>query len=154
MKKLLLIIIAFTFYSALDAQITIAEARALPEGTNVTVEGIVTNGSELGIIRYMQDATAGIAVYPGNGSVGNFPNDVQRGDIIQVSGPLKSFNELLEIDPVESYTVISSGNALPDPIMATPDDIREETEGQLMQISGVTFDDGCLLYTSPSPRDA
>jgi len=64
MKKI--IITALLFVGILTtgyAQENILEAREMPIGTVVTVKGIATNGSELGIIRYMQDATAGIAAY-------------------------------------------------------------------------------------------
>jgi len=40
------------FQSAI-AQMDIADARALAEGTVVTVRGIATNGGEQGIIRYL-----------------------------------------------------------------------------------------------------
>ncbi len=65
MKKLILFLTLFLFCisSFSYAQISIQEARNLPAGTVVTVKGIATNGSEMGIIRYFQDGTAGIAAY-------------------------------------------------------------------------------------------
>ena len=146
MKNYIILALCLCFYLNINAQISIADARALSIGTEVEVEGIVTNGSELGIIRYLQDGTAGIAAYPGNGSVGDLPGDVQRGDIIRVRGPLKEFNNLLEIDPILEYTVLSSGNDLPDPVLAQADDINEDFEGQLMQINGATFDEGGSIF--------
>ena len=130
----------------MSAQITIAEARATALGEEVTVEGVVTNGFELGIIRYIQDGTAGIAVYPGSGSVGDFPDEVSRGDFIRVRGTLKVFNELLEIDPVLEYTVLSSSNPLPDPLPINPSEINEAIEGQLVKIENVTFTDGGSVF--------
>jgi len=130
----------------LHAQIDISEARATGLGTEVTVEGIVTNGFELGIIRYIQDGTAGIAAYPGSGSVGDFPNDVQRGDLVRLRGVLKEFNALLEIDPVLEYEVISSGNPLPAPVVVTPDAIGENLEGQLVTIENANFIDGGSVF--------
>ena len=144
--KVIFFIIVNLSAASLLSQIDISEARSLPLGTEVTVEGVVTNGFELGIIRYIQDGTAGIAVYPGNGSVGDFPSDVSRGDLIRVRGTLKVFNELLEIDPVLEYEVLSSSNDLPDPLVVTPDEIDEELEGQLVTINGVTFDDGGSVF--------
>jgi len=67
----------------LHAQQDIARARALGSGATVTVSGVVTNGEELGTIRYMQDHTAGIAVYSTEMS------GVQRGDSVTVTGTLK-----------------------------------------------------------------
>ena len=54
------------------AQTPIDQARNLPVGTSATVSGIVTNGSEFGSIRYVQDATGGLALFPGTGSTGGF----------------------------------------------------------------------------------
>ncbi len=145
-KNLFSTILFLLLVGSAYTQIDISEARSLPEGTEVTVEGIVTNGSELGIIRYLQDGTAGIAAYPGSGSTGDFPGDVQRGDLIRVRGPLKSFNELLEIDPILEYEVLSSGNPLPDALDITPDMIDEALEGQLVVIDGVKFEDGGSVF--------
>src|SRR5687768_9089610 len=82
--------------------ITIAQARSLATGSAVTVKGIVTSGAELGIIRYLQDGTAGITAYSTDLS------NVLRGDSLLLTGILKNYNGLLEIDPVTSFTIINS----------------------------------------------
>ena len=41
----------------------IATARSQGIGSIVTITGVVTNGDELGPIRYIEDATAGMALY-------------------------------------------------------------------------------------------
>ncbi len=147
MNKLFTLILVMTFgLTTAQAQIDISAARNMGEGSTVTVEGIVTNGAELGIIRYLQDDTGGIAAYPGTGSTGNFPIDVTLGDRIQVSGPLKSFNGLLEIDPIESYTVMSSNNPIPAPLVGTPNDVKEENEGKLMTMDAVNFTNAGNLF--------
>ncbi|QGY43427.1 T9SS type A sorting domain-containing protein [Maribellus comscasis] len=102
-------------------------------GQQVTVSGIVTNGDELGSIRYFQDETAGLAAY------GTSLADIKRGDSIMITGTLKDYRNLLELDPIESVTVISSGNELPAPLTLTIDEIGEDNEGQLVQINNVTF---------------
>jgi phosphatidylserine/phosphatidylglycerophosphate/cardiolipin synthase-like enzyme len=117
----------------MNAQISIDSARTLGVGATVTVRGIVTNGGELGPIRYMQDLTAGIAVY--SSSLSN----VNRGDSIEVTGTIKSYNALLEIDPVTSFTVLSTGNTLPTPEITVPDSLNENREAELLRINGVTF---------------
>ena len=55
------------------AQQNIADVRSLV-GQEVTVSGIVTNGDELGKVRYFQDETAGLAAY------GSTMNGIERGD--------------------------------------------------------------------------
>ena len=140
--KLLFTFLAFFSAIQLFAQQNIADVRN-SVGQNVTVTGIVTNGDELGSIRYFEDGTAGLAAY------GSKLANVKRGDSILISGTLKDYNNLLEIDPVESVTIISSGNDLPTPKLITIDQISENYEGQLIQINNIeienangTFDGG------------
>jgi len=134
MKKLtsLLIFLMLLGYQGFSQSITIAAARALPEGSTVTVRGVVTNGSELGVIRYFQDGTAGIAAYSSSMS------SVIRGDSVLVTGVTKNYNYLLELDPVSSFSAIAPVN-LPTPIIITPSGINESKEGQLCKMIGVTF---------------
>lgn len=113
------------------AQTTISEARNQSVGTLVTVSGIVTNGDELGTIRYMQDNTAGIGVYD------DALLEVKRGDSITVIGYLEDYNNLLEIGNVSLLTVHSSGNDLPEPVLLTIDEIGESYEGELIKVEGV-----------------
>jgi len=126
-----------TLYSTY-AQTDIANARTFALNSTVTVTGIVTNGSELGIIRYIEDGTAGIACYPGSGSVTFTPS---RGDSITVTGTLKDYNGLLEIDPITSVTILNTGNTI-TPALITPIQIGEATEGELVQIDNLVFDAG------------
>ena len=140
-KSLIFALFLLSIFSLSYAQNTILEARAMPEGTVVTVKGIATNGSELGIIRYFQDATAGIAAY------GSMVSSSNRGDTITVTGTLKIYNQLLELDPLTSVVVNSTGNPLPDPIVLTPNQISEPYEGRLLKIQDVLFNDAGLLFT-------
>ncbi len=141
MKKFYIItLIICTVFSSGYAQNTILDARGMV-GQSVTVKGIVTNGSELGPIRYLQDNTAGIAAY------GSAINDVKRGDSVTISGTVKSYNQLLELDPITKVVVRSSGNPLPDPIVLTPDQISETYESRLVRINNVVFDNGGQAFT-------
>jgi len=134
MNKLLILLgAAFLSAQTIFAQGTIAEARALPLGTTVTVRGVVTNGSELGAIRYLQDATAGIAAY--SYSMGT----VKRGDSITVTGVLKNYNYLLELDPVNSFTVLAEGKPLPEPQVITPNQMGESYEAEIVRINQALF---------------
>lgn len=140
-RTLLLLAIPLFYHSSVFAQvIDIADARALPSGTVVKVRGVVTNGPELGRIRYLQDGTAGIAAYPGDGSQPGFESAVTIGDSIEVTGPTTVFQGLLEITPIISYSVISSGNVVPAPLPISVTDLSDDLEGQLVQLSCVTFD--------------
>jgi hypothetical protein len=60
--------------------ITISAAHGQPIGNTVTVKGVVLNGGELGVIRYIYDGTAAVAVY------GSTISSVNRGDTLKVTG--------------------------------------------------------------------
>lgn len=112
---------------------TIQDARNGAIGQTVTISGVVTNGSELGNIRYMQDATAGLAAFGSNLS------SVMRGDSISATGVLYDFNGLLELSPTSSF--VNHGPAV---VNATPQilpitSINESKESQLVRIENVTF---------------
>ncbi|TNE72047.1 MAG: hypothetical protein EP333_08305, partial [Bacteroidetes bacterium] len=132
MKKLVLIASAlFTTYSF--GQANIADARNYSVGQTVTVSGVVTNGSELGNIRYMQDGTAGIAAF------GSSISSVQRFDSITVTGQISEFSGLLEVAPITN--VVNHGQAViqPTPISITIPTAGESLESQLIAINNVTF---------------
>ncbi len=133
MKIFYIITLAIScIFSSVNAQSTILEARGMV-GQVVTVKGIVTNGSELGSIRYLQDSTAGIAAY------GSQVSNIKRGDSVTITGTVKSYNELLELDPITNIVIRSSGNPLPAPIVLTPDQISEKYESRLVKVNKVVF---------------
>lgn len=133
MKKVLLsiAIVSASFYNV--AQTDIANARTFGIGQTVTVSGVVTNGSELGSIRYMQDNTAGIAAYGGP------ITGVNRYDSVTVTGPLIEFSGLLEISTVTN--VVNHGPAVitPVPQQLPILSFTESKESQLAQVLNVTF---------------
>ena len=157
MKKITLLVLlaCATAGQAVRAQtaITIAAARAqAPTANNVagpivTVRGIVTNGLELGsgvsIIRYIQDGTAGIGVYTTTtGALAATVNSLVPGDSIIVTGGLKMFRGLLEVDPVNSLTVLAGNRPLPAPAVFTTANFTsayaEQYESQLVRLNGLT----------------
>ncbi|RSK43639.1 phospholipase D-like domain-containing protein [Hymenobacter perfusus] len=146
MKQVLLLASLLGAASWLPAQaqtaITIAQARAQApafnaSGATVTLRGVVTNGPELGVIRYMQDGTAGIGVY----STTLTPN-VRPGDSIIVTGTLKDYRGLLELDPVASLTVLAGNRPLPTPVSfpsaSAAAAYAEQYEGQLVKLANAT----------------
>jgi len=130
---------------------TIAAARAQAIGALVTVRGVVTNGAELGKIRYMQDGTAGIAAFPGAGSVAGFETAVKLGDSIEVKGALVDYNGLLEISPITAYKIIASNQPLPSPKPLLLSGLAEALEGQLVSIDCTSFMDAGSVFNSTGP---
>lgn len=117
---------------SVNAQATIADARNFAIGQTVTIKGVVTNGSELGPIRYVQDGTAALPAY------GTNLNSVSRGDSITVTGTLYDYSGLLELSPTTSFT--NHGQVtLPAPMPVPLSAINEMIESQLVRVDNVTF---------------
>lgn len=121
------------------AQSDILDARNnFSIGQEVTVTGIVTNDGSLGSVRYIQDASAGIAIYPGQNWDGF--TEPMPGDEITVTGLITEFNGLLEVGPdLSEVTINSTDNPLPEPAVITPAQMNESYEGQLVRINAAVF---------------
>ncbi|UOQ71255.1 phospholipase D-like domain-containing protein [Hymenobacter cellulosilyticus] len=116
---------------------TIASARAKGVGAAVAVRGTVSNGSELGAIRYLQDKEAGVAAYATTTAF----TSLGVGDSIEVRGTLKNFNGILEIDPVTSVTVLGRNRPLTvaEVDVATASSVYAEVyESRLVRVNGNT----------------
>ncbi len=141
MKKITTLFVALLCFSYVSkAQfITIAAARAKPVGTVVTVRGRVLNSSELGTtIRYFQDATGALSAYYSSTTVPTF-STTNRGDSIEVTGTIKDFNNLLELDPITSFSLIGSTNVIIPPLSITPVGLAEVNESRLVKLSNGLF---------------
>lgn len=132
MKKLLFNLAIFVIGQQALAQ-SIAQVRNLGIGQTVTVSGVVTNGSELGPIRYLQDGTAGIACY------GNNLSTVQKGDSITATGVLFEFSGLLELSPTNSFTNHGQAVVQPTALIIPIPSAGENLEGQLVRLDNVSF---------------
>lgn len=119
---------------------TILLAQQAGAGANVTITGIVTNGTEMGnVVRYVQDFGGGIAIYPGTAWT-TFPAP-NRGDQVTITGTLTSFSGLLEMGPTITSVVVNATNQpLPTPQLVTPSQLGEAYEGELVTIENVVFD--------------
>lgn len=120
--------------------LTLKAARALGAGSTVTVRAVVLNGPEMGNVRYVQDADAGLALYAQPAKLPGF-GELRAGDSIQVTGQLKAYNGLLEMDPVASVHKLASGlrlHAVKVPVAQAATAFAEANEGRLVEITGVT----------------
>ena len=125
--------------SAVDETITIAEARALPNGETATVQGSIS--APIGLFRYdelwAQDATAGIDVY------GVSPSGLQLGDIIEITGEIDEYNGKKEIIPADvSAIVLVDRGVPPAPVMTDTVNINENSEGWLVALKGTVSNAG------------
>ncbi len=107
-------------------------------GQTVTVTGVVTSDDNLGSVRYLQDATAGIALYPGQ-DWSAWEATPQIGDSLSVTGEITEYNGLLEVGPNLTDVSFFGQGTLPTPLDITPAQMGEDLEGQLVRVNGVTF---------------
>jgi len=135
MRKYFLLLFSFFFFfqDIYSQSISIAEARSKAIGTVVMVSGIASNGAEFGVIRFIQDSTAGIAIYD------NSLSDIERGDSVVVTGELTEFNGLLEISNVTAWQHFTLGKEIAPIDLNPADAFQESREGQLVRVKNVTF---------------
>ncbi len=134
MRHLILLLTFLPAFQFLFAQpVSISEARSKSPGTVVTVSGIAANGAEFGTIRFIQDASAGIAVYD------NALTDIERGDSVVVSGELVDFNGLLEISNVTAWERFPLGKMLEPKELGLDEAYSEDYQAQLIRVKNVTF---------------
>jgi len=118
--------------------IPIAQARGVPSGTLVTIEGTVT--AEPGIFKdfgqnrklYMQDGTGGVLVYLSTGL-----NPVARHNRVRVVGTMTEYRAETEIIPLSAADVVDLGPSTPvEPLPLATGDVNEDVEGQLVRVAG------------------
>ena len=134
MDKICTLFLSLLLYNVSYSQSNISTARTQSIGTTVTVKGVVTNGSELGQARFLQDATGGISLYHAN-----YLSNVNRGDSLTVTGQLSYYRGLLQVNVNSSPTIHANNINLPIPNLINPLMIGELTESQLIRIDDVVF---------------
>lgn len=123
------------------AHVKVNDANGIPLRVNtlVTIRGVITVANEFGSPSYLQDNTAGMAVYGPS-----FSTTVQVGDEVIVSGLLQPFAGLTEIVNPVLHNIVSTGNMI-QPRVAGVGEIAgdgvggvEIYEGSLVRLNGVT----------------
>jgi hypothetical protein len=119
--------------------LTIAEARALPDGTAVTITGVALTGSTFSEGGgYLADQTAGVAVLLSDGA---FP----RGQIVTVSGAIDDRYGQRTVRSDTAHLAIGDAAAEPQAVPAATGSIGEEVEGRLVVITGLVVGSGTQL---------
>jgi uncharacterized protein YdeI (BOF family) len=132
--------------SSAQEPISIAEARALPDGTAVFVEGtaLTDNGFSDGG-GYVADATAGIAILLADGTFAH-------GDVVAVQGVLDDrFSQRTIRADATGLQIIGVGSD-PAPTSVATASVAEGVEGQLVEIHGQVTS-GATLLTSGTAYD-
>lgn len=103
-----------------EPPITIAEAKAEPLNTTVSIEGVVSWQPGWNDEVYIQDATGGIQVY--GGAVDASSLGLVPGSVVRVSGTTEDYFGELQISDVTYLAEIDS-QAPPTPVLVTPAEI-------------------------------
>jgi hypothetical protein len=111
----------------------IATVRNAPVGSTVTVRGVALNGPELANIRYIQDATGGVAIYGFNLTA------ITEGDSIVATGTMTNYNNLAEITPVSTFTILDSVGIPAPQLITDPSTISDMHESELLRFENCTF---------------
>ena len=150
MKKYLLIFAIVLLYDSSKAQTTtstIAEARKVTTGKVVSVAGRVTATNQFGSTAFIQDGTAGIAIFSTI-----FANGIAIGDSVMVSGLMSVFNAQLQIgsgaSPID-FTKINVPNKPVTPRTITISQVKD-FESQLVTIKDVEFVDRKFIFVPNS----
>lgn len=131
------IILLLTSVLAKAQVLDIADARTKGDGKTVSIQGIVTTGEESGELRFIQDETAGIALY-GSANGSKKIKFLKPGDEVKITGKLGSYKGLLEIAFITSVTVVSSNNALPTAKKVSLEDIGMH-ESERVEVECLAF---------------
>jgi predicted extracellular nuclease len=112
----------------------------LKNQAGVTTEGIVTARFLYGY--FIQDPAGGAW----NGLwVHDTTNAPDLGDRVRLTGTVREYYNLTELDYLTGYAVESSGNALPDPqILSSGDVAQEQWESVLLRVENVSVTDDNL----------
>jgi len=120
----------------------IADAKALPEGTKVTVEGIATsnvysgdNASNTGFFDciYIQDGTGGVNLFP-------VASGVLEGQRVRVTGTVSAYQGETQILVTGFEVIDGSINSIKPTEMSTEDAMAPGNTGLLVTVCGVVSD--------------
>jgi phosphatidylserine/phosphatidylglycerophosphate/cardiolipin synthase-like enzyme len=121
--------------------VPIADARQLPQGTEVTITGWVTVASQFAGPVYLQDETAGIAWYNGPLMADEWLVGAIIGDSIVLTGEIGNFNNMLQIVNDSYFEIFPESNREIEPIEITIEQMNTgDYEGLLAKISELEFE--------------
>ena len=112
-----------------------ADGVAESIGEKHTTKGVVlgVNMNAAGLSFTIFDGAEGMGVYSQSVVIDNY--SVTEGDSITITGTVGQYNGLTQLSPVESITVINSGNVIPTPTVITS--LTEDMESTLVTFENV-----------------
>ncbi|MFQ5703623.1 MAG: SdrD B-like domain-containing protein [Gemmatimonadales bacterium] len=89
--------------------VTTSDARNLPDGRTVTLEGVVTWQAQWDNRQYfLQDGTAGIAVFDGDTTAFKATGGLQIGDSIRITGTKSSFRSEVQLNNIVTVQALGA----------------------------------------------
>lgn len=122
----------------------IATVRNAAVGSTVTFRGVALNGPELPNIRYIQDATGGIAIY------GTNLTTINAGDSVLITGTMTNYNNLAEVTPVNSMSVLASVSLPAVQMISDVSTIDDQVESELIGLDNCVFANGGSTFAGNS----
>ncbi|HAX73937.1 MAG TPA: hypothetical protein DCY20_10480, partial [Firmicutes bacterium] len=119
---------------------SLASARQLEVGTEVTVSGIVSYNDRNQTL-HIQDETAGIAVYKNSLSTSVFES-IKPGDRVKVTGKINQFNGLVQVvlDSADDINVVEVQVGLPEVKEVSIQELKENNyDSQYVSIKEAIF---------------
>ena len=143
--------ITLAIFSPDVSAITIANAKALPLGSSVTLDDVVISNMFDTVLSpnlrsvHVQDATGGITIFDSQLKINSLFAGLSEGDSISINGPTTGFNGLFELGPGVSNVVPLGSPGVPTPVEIAPLDLvnfsptAEGLESRLVNLSNVQF---------------
>ena len=113
---------------------TISEVRSLPLGTLVKIRGALTVADQFGGPAYIQDNTAGIAIFD---SQVHGDDLFSIGSSLEITATVSEFRGMKQLSSVTKLTEIDTDFSI-QPVITNVGDIANR-EGQLIQVEEVSF---------------
>lgn len=123
-------------------QVTIAEARNLPLGTEVIVSGVLTVTGELGGPAFLQDNTGGIAVFD---EQIHASEAFRTGDSVEFTAVISAFNNQIQLINVSDPVNFGPAENAVEPVPATIQELAA-LEGSLVTINAAFVKPSGLLF--------
>lgn len=127
-----------------DPYISIAEARELPNGSEVTIRGIITRAQ--GDFSRIQDETAAMVIRQVEDEWHSMvaSGDLAEGDMVQLTGVTSEFASLKQINEGDliDFDILSRGNPLPEAQLLTLAQIQADgyqLQSQLIRVENLTL---------------
>lgn len=114
---------------------TIAFARAAALGEKIIIEGTLTATDHFGNTAFIQDETAGIAIF---GNLVTGAGLYEIGDRLRITGTRAAFNDLVQVSDLEEVEYLGKAEQLIEPIEISLAELADYP-GQLVKIKEVIF---------------